>query len=294
MCLQGLEAHEAGNSKAAAELYSGCIAGGGLSKDNLGAAHNNRGSAYLELGLLVRALADHNAAVDLNPRNSLAHNNRGTVYLTLGRHDLSVADHSTAIRLNPGYAKAYANRGRAYSHKSDFTRAIEDYEEVIRLSPNDPRSRAKAHFGRGVNLFYLGRFGDAVTDFKRAAKIDPRVAYWPIWLYLAEAREDGVEEARENLVKRARKTNLEAWPSPVLQYFMGVYSVGEMYGGVGGRTPAMVRQQKCEADFYFGQAMVLANRRSVAGKLLKQAAEKCPLLSVERVAARVERARLAE
>ena len=48
----------------------------------------------------------------------------------------ALADLDEAIRLDPTYACSYNNRGRTYAFKGDYDRAIADYSEAIKIDLN--------------------------------------------------------------------------------------------------------------------------------------------------------------
>src|SRR5262245_37976109 len=68
---------------------------------------------------------------------SVTYNNRGYAYRNKGDYDRAIADHNEAIRLDPKNASAYSYRGLAYDEKGEYDRAIADHNEAIRLDPKD-------------------------------------------------------------------------------------------------------------------------------------------------------------
>jgi len=71
--------------------------------------------------------------------------NRCFKYKVKNQPDLAIADCDAAIQLDPNYAQAFNFRGLAYEDKGDIDRAIGDYSETIRLDPG----YAPAYHNRG-------------------------------------------------------------------------------------------------------------------------------------------------
>ena len=47
----------------------------------------------------------------------------------------AIADYDEAIRLDPQMPEAYRDRGLLYAGKGNLNRAIADYDEALRLEP---------------------------------------------------------------------------------------------------------------------------------------------------------------
>lgn len=131
-----------------------------------------RADAHDDKGDLLRAIADYNEAIKLDPANATAFESRGTAFLRNGNHDRAIEDYNEAIRLNPDFALAYADRGAAYYFKKDYERAIKDYDEAIRLDPK----RAGTFSNRGAAYKKLGRNDRALADESEAIRLDPTQA----------------------------------------------------------------------------------------------------------------------
>ena len=132
-------------------------------------AHYNRGISYTVKGEWDRAIADFDTAIRLNPKSKEAHNNRGGAYMEKGELDRAIADFTTVLRLDPKFASGYGNRGVAFRRKGELDRAIADYNQAIRLDP----SYANAYNGRGVAYQEKGDHDRAIVDFGEALRLDP-------------------------------------------------------------------------------------------------------------------------
>jgi lipoprotein NlpI len=90
------------------------IASGALTGKALALAYSNRGVEWQARGQFAKAIADHNAAVQADPRLATVYNNRGIAYAAAADYDRAIADYNQAIKLDSNYAAALNNRGLAY------------------------------------------------------------------------------------------------------------------------------------------------------------------------------------
>lgn len=108
---------------------------GSLQTAMLSMAYTNRGIAQGNLGRTVKAIADFDEAIRLDPRSPLAVYNRGNAYLDLNKLDLALADYSSAIANDPDFALAYYNRGVVLEIKGERAACIADYRKALDLDP---------------------------------------------------------------------------------------------------------------------------------------------------------------
>ena len=91
----------------------------------------NRGNTYRALARHADALADHDAAIRLDPNLAIACYNRGKTYQALARHAEAAAEYDAAIRLDRNYAPSHCQRGITYSALGRHAEALADYETAI-------------------------------------------------------------------------------------------------------------------------------------------------------------------
>jgi tetratricopeptide (TPR) repeat protein len=82
-----------------------------------------------------RALADHERAIKVDPKNPAAYMNRGNTYLAKQDYERAVADFDQAIKLNPKYAEAFFNRGIAKRNHGDAAGGEADIAQAKALQP---------------------------------------------------------------------------------------------------------------------------------------------------------------
>lgn len=131
----GLAARERGDQAGAVKRFTHAIESGGLSKQNLAVAHNNRGNAYDDQD----------------------------------QPDLALKDFDEAIRLDPLLAEAYYNRAFVLYRLGRPQDALHDLDKVVQLAPDLPA----AHYNRGVVLESLGQRSRAISDLQKALSLDP-------------------------------------------------------------------------------------------------------------------------
>ena len=146
-------------------------------------AQNRRGELYTEQASAAqqrgekeraaeldgKALADFEAAIDLDATRWKPWHNRGVSYAIAGKYQNAIADFTKVIELNTNYPNAWFNRGEIYYDVGQLDQALKDYSEAIRLNPKD----AGAYTSRAHTLFRLDRFKEALTDYTKAYELAP-------------------------------------------------------------------------------------------------------------------------
>jgi tetratricopeptide (TPR) repeat protein len=98
--------------------------------------YDTRGTARLSTGDLEGAIADFDAALQLNPKDVFALANRAGAWFKSREYESAIADHTQAIALEPT-AAAYNNRGYAQAQLREFDKAVADYNAALKLDPKD-------------------------------------------------------------------------------------------------------------------------------------------------------------
>ncbi len=110
-------------------------------------AYSLRGGAIYYKGDPVRAIADYDEAIKLDPTFARGFNNRCWARAVVGRVAEAVADCDESLRLAPNVANTLENRGFAWLKMGQFDRAIADYDAGLRLNPDN---KADYLYGRGL------------------------------------------------------------------------------------------------------------------------------------------------
>jgi tetratricopeptide (TPR) repeat protein len=97
--------------------------------------YTNRGVEYQVKKEYDKAIADHDQAIKIDPKNPAPFNNRGNTYAAKGDFEHAIADYDQAIKLNPKYAEALFNRGMAKRNHGDIAAGETDIAEARQLQP---------------------------------------------------------------------------------------------------------------------------------------------------------------
>jgi tetratricopeptide (TPR) repeat protein len=270
-------------------------------------AFNNRGYAYFAKSSYDRAVTDFDEAVKLDPQYALAYNNRGYAHFMQKNYDRAITDYDQAIRLDPlpavagvggaSHVNIYVNRGVAYALKGDFDHALSDYYEAIRIDPK----YARAFGSRGHVFRHIGNYGRAISDYGEALRLDPSdtgiyadrgfvhfleadypqaaadlaqaIARLPepypmLWRYLARTRAGG--DGSAELAAAAGQLKTKAWPYPVVEFYLGKRTAGDMAAAASGD------EERCEVQFYLGEWRLVRGDRTKAKEALEAAKATCP------------------
>jgi tetratricopeptide (TPR) repeat protein len=102
---------------------------------------------------------------------SLLYTNRGVEYELKQEFDKAIADHDLAIKVDPKNAAPYNNRGNAYLGKQDFEHALADFDMAVKLNPK----YAEAFFNRGMAKRNHGDMGGGEEDIAQAKVLQPGI-----------------------------------------------------------------------------------------------------------------------
>ena len=128
----------------------------------------DRANAYNSDLEFDKALAEYNAAIDLNLGNVEVYFYRGNTYYMKLEYVKAIADCNEAIKLDPLYYPAYITRGNAYCFNHEFDKAITDINEVIKMEP----SISLAYVSRCFSYLGKDEIDKAKADLETALKLD--------------------------------------------------------------------------------------------------------------------------
>ena len=135
-------------------------------------SYNRRGEVRATEKRDQEALADFEAAVELNGRSWRAVHNRGVSYAALGRVEQAMKDFDRTIELQKKYPNAYFNRGELFYGQGKYDEAAKDYTAAIDLGARE----AVMFVSRGHAFYRMKRFGEALSDYGRALEVEPNHA----------------------------------------------------------------------------------------------------------------------
>lgn len=126
--------------------------------------------------LLDQALQATQTALDLDDRNAVFFALKARVQLARRQYRSAIAENEAAIELNPAYAAAHCGLGDSLAYEGRYEESLERFQKAIDLSPNDPQRWAFYTYGALV-LIFMGDYEKAVEWTERASVI-PNCQYW--------------------------------------------------------------------------------------------------------------------
>ena len=232
-----------------------------------------QGDEFGDNGALLSAVERYKRLVALTPRERVplvwaaTQNNLGIALRTLGGRESDTAKLEQAIA---AYREAL----------KEMTR-----ERVPLRWATIQNNLGTALRTLGYARFNQGEFAAAALDLQEA--VDGTDAYPILWLYLSRARA-GRQDAKRDLEQGVAGLKPEQWPFPVVKLFLEQ-----------GTPEAMVAaadkpEERCEAQYYLGQWLLLRDDRANSIEALRNAVKSCPKNSIEYAGALAELKRLAQ
>ncbi|MBE9208407.1 hypothetical protein IQ244_18095 [Nostoc sp. LEGE 06077] len=168
------------------------------------------------------------------------------------------------IRSQPNNPKAYIRRGMVKFQLAKIDESIQDFDTAENIEP-----RLKPYlWQRGLSYYYAERFAEGAQQFEIDLTVNANDVEETVWRYLCLARLQGVEVARNSLLK------VKNDPRRVLRFiydlFAGnctpeeVLTVGESEGIKG----------KFYSHLYLGLYYESANNLNLAQEYIVKAADK--------------------
>jgi len=119
------------------------------------------------------------------------------------------------IAADPRAVEAYSHRGDAQLFLGRFSAATADFEKMIALDP----TQDAPHWRLGIAYYLAGQFAKSARQFEKYHSYDGGDRENGIWRFLAQAKSDGIEKARGEMLVY---THFDREPFPALyQMFAG-------------------------------------------------------------------------
>jgi lipoprotein NlpI len=181
--------------------------------------------------------------------------------------DESIAKWTKVIEGNPRDAQAHSHRGDARFFRGEFAAALADYDRMNELEPRE----AAQHWRRGIACFYTGEYAKAAAQFEAYHTHDDVDRENGIWRFLSQAKAQGVEKAREGLLKY-KKDDREPFPS-VYRLFEGTLTPEKVIEEI---RSARIEEREREsrlfyANLYIGLNWTIASKADRAEASLREA-----------------------
>jgi tetratricopeptide (TPR) repeat protein len=132
--------------------------------------HRARARLYAEDGLHKDAIAEYNAAIQIDPNQRDLYEDLGVEYHKTSQLDLAEKTYETELQLNPGDLGATFNLGSIRVERGNSAAAIPLLEAVVKADP----TRVDAYYFLGRGLADRGRDADAIAAFERVTSLQSR------------------------------------------------------------------------------------------------------------------------
>ena len=147
---------------------------------------------FLRLTLLAGALLAPLAGRAQAPE-PLSAEQRGRLLAGL---EAGVRKWDAEIAADPRAVEAYSHRGDCELFLGRFSEAVADFEKMIALDP----SKDAPHWRLGIAYYFAGQFAKSARQFEKYHNYDGGDRENGIWRFLAQARSEGIEKARAEML----------------------------------------------------------------------------------------------
>ena len=176
-------------------------------------AYGYRSKTYLCLGDTVKALADCEAAIKVDPKNTDLYNDRAQIYYEQKKYALADADYRKMTELKPGDVMGYMGLGRNANAQEHWEDAIKHFDYVTKLSSE----YSSGYSFRAESYIGLEKWNEATDDIVKALSLDwDRKAHYLAVMVKEPAFTMLVAKLK---VQSAKAPNEATWP----------YIIGTMY-----------------------------------------------------------------
>ena len=135
-------------------------------------AHTNLGLALNQDGQVEAAIAEYQAALQIQSAHPATYNNLGNAFLQLERTQDAIAHYQKALDIEPGFFQAHNNMGIALGQNGQLAEAIIHFQKALEIAP----TYADAHSNLGSALLLSGKLDMALPEFLKALEIRPNSA----------------------------------------------------------------------------------------------------------------------
>lgn len=118
-----------------------------------------------------RQLIEAQGTAQPAPEDPAAHVYLARRYIQQGNVEQAIAEYEAAIDLDPGFVEAYVDLGGVLLRENDLEGALERFEEALAIDPD----HVKAHLGMGDVYLQMREYDAAAYHYEIVVELDPDV-----------------------------------------------------------------------------------------------------------------------
>jgi len=179
--------------------------------------HVKQGKAYYKEKNYKEAIAEFQAATELEADNAQAYVLLGNAYERLRKHEDAIVAFKQAISIDSENGQAYTGLCGAYALQNMSEKALEACKVAQKLNPND----ADTFNGFGIAYYSQGRIKEAIAAFQQAVRLDPQAEWAHNNLGRAYAKQGELEKAKAELETALRINPRNASAHANMGYVLG-------------------------------------------------------------------------
>lgn len=134
-------------------------------------SHLAQGEQYLQEDKLSEAIAEFQAAIQLDPGSVEGHFRLGNAYYQQGQLDEAAAEFQKALELDSKNVDARSNLGAVYYERGEFAKAAAEFKQASSLQPDD----ADLHYNLGAAYVQQAKYDEAIAEFNEALRLRPQL-----------------------------------------------------------------------------------------------------------------------
>jgi lipoprotein NlpI len=179
----------------------------------------------------------------------------------------------SAIQQQSNIPALYSLRGGIHFKLGMVKESLADFDQQIKLQPRD----AAAHWRRGLTLYYAGKYAEGVAQFITSDKAEPEDVENAVWHLLCNARVQGIEAARKELLKVKSDSRIPMMEAYAL--FAGTSTVDKVMANAKAGTVSDDdrRHQLFYAHLYIGLYLEMTGDRARSLEHIRQAVKDYPI-----------------
>jgi lipoprotein NlpI len=228
-------------------------------------------SQAFESGDVAGAFSQADKAIAANPKEPRYRIHRAALHDALRQWEQAVADYDAALNLAPSpqvQAAIAQRRGSDHFRLGHIEQSIKDFDRFLELQPEE----AAGHWQRGISLYYAGRFDDGRKQFELHKTVNPDDVENAAWHFLCAARAQGVEKARESLLKIDLNADRRVPMREIYDLFAGKTTPEVVLAAAENHDAEHLKHQRMYAHLYVGLYYEVTGKPDLARQHLELAA----------------------